>query len=171
MSLSKTLSKTLSMTLSIDPSRCIGCLNCQLACASRDWDQYFPVGSKINLVFFKEGGQVPVTCFQCAEAPCRTVCLTGALQMDAQSGVIVSDPKKCVGCRACVAVCPFGNISYSEAGSRIEKCDRCQGSPRCAAACPSGAISYQPEARLPLAKREAFASSLREASLEKTSPA
>ncbi|MDR1112090.1 MAG: 4Fe-4S dicluster domain-containing protein [Deltaproteobacteria bacterium] len=150
-------------TIQVTPGRCIGCLNCELACASRDWGQYFPVGSKIGLVFFSEGGQVPVTCFQCDEAPCLKVCRTGALARNEATGVIAVEPERCVGCRTCVSVCPFGNIAYSRAGRRAEKCDQCQGAPRCAAACPSGALRYVEDEEEAKARRRAFAESLRQA--------
>jgi Fe-S-cluster-containing hydrogenase component 2 len=149
-------------TIQVTPSRCIGCLNCELACASRDWGQYYPAGSKINLVFFKDGGQVPVTCFQCDEAPCLKVCQTGALARDETTGVISSNPDRCVGCRTCVSVCPFGNINYSKIGRRVEKCDQCQGQPRCAAVCPSGALKYVDDVQAVRSRRRAFAESLRE---------
>ncbi|MDR2456393.1 MAG: 4Fe-4S dicluster domain-containing protein [Deltaproteobacteria bacterium] len=155
---------TAKKVIQVTPSRCVGCLNCELACASRDWGSYFPCGSKINLVFLKAGGQVPVACFQCDQAPCLAVCRTGALARDPDTGVISPDPQKCVGCRACVAVCPFGNIAWSEAGSRIEKCDQCEGAPRCVAVCPSGALAYAEEADKSKARRRLFAESLMEAS-------
>ena len=153
-------------TIRVTPSRCLGCLNCELACASRDWGRYFPCGSKINLVFLKKGGQVPVACFQCETAPCLAVCRTGALSRSARTGVIASDPAKCVGCRACVAVCPFGNIAWSEAGRRVEKCDQCGGEPRCVAVCPSGALAYAEEGDQAKSRRKLFAESLLEASKE-----
>jgi Fe-S-cluster-containing hydrogenase component 2 len=149
-------------TIKIDPARCIGCLNCELACASRDWSQYFPAGSKINLVFFKSGGQVPITCFQCEEAPCLRVCRTGALRRDENTGVISALAQKCIGCRTCQSVCPFGNITYSQTGHRVEKCDQCQGAPRCAAICPSGAISYVTDDGDSNSKRRLFAESLQQ---------
>ncbi|MDR0354443.1 MAG: 4Fe-4S dicluster domain-containing protein [Deltaproteobacteria bacterium] len=150
-------------TIHVNPAKCIGCLNCELACASRDWGSYFPAGSKINVVFFRDGGQAPVSCFQCDDAPCLRVCRTGALSRNEATGVISSDPEKCIGCRTCVFVCPFGNIAYSKPGRRVEKCDQCQGAPRCAAICPSGALSYVEEEGQIKSRRRAYAESLKEA--------
>ena len=151
-------------TIQVTPSRCVGCLNCELACASRDWGKYFPCGSKINLVFLKAGWKVPVACFQCDQAPCLAVCRTGALARDEGTGVISSNSAKCVVCRACVSVCPFGNIAWSEAGGRVEKCDQCEGAPRCVSACPSGALAYAEDGGQAKTRRRLFAESLMEAS-------
>jgi Fe-S-cluster-containing hydrogenase component 2 len=150
-------------SININPGKCIGCLNCELACASRDWGRYFPSGSKINLVFFKAGGQVPLTCFQCEDAPCLKVCRTGALSRNEETSVISADGERCIGCRACSAVCPFGNISYSKVGGLPEKCDQCGGAPRCVAICPSGALSYSEDNETLRGRRRAFAESLKEA--------
>ena len=145
--------------LHITPSRCIGCLNCELACASRDWGEYFPAPARINLVFFRAGGQVPVHCFQCDSAPCLAVCRTGALGRDEATGVVTTNHERCIGCRACVSACPFGNMDYAPAGRRAVKCDLCQGAPRCAAACPSRALEYGPLDEPIRNKRQAFAAS------------
>ncbi len=150
-------------TLLITPSRCIGCLNCELACSSRFWGEYFPAPARINLTFFKDGGQVPITCFQCDSAPCASVCRTGALTRDEAGGVLEVNPDRCIGCRMCVMACPFGNVAYSPAGRRAVKCDQCQGQPRCAAACPSRAIEFVPDEAAAKDRRAAFAASLKEA--------
>jgi Fe-S-cluster-containing hydrogenase component 2 len=148
--------------VTVRPSLCIGCLNCELACASRDWGSLWPAPSRISLVFFRDGSRVPLTCFQCDNAPCLSVCRTGALSRDAQ-GVVAADPARCIGCRACSAVCPFGNVAYFPAARSAVKCDQCGGAPRCVAACPSGALRYEEDAASVKAKREAFARTLKAA--------
>ena len=150
-------------TLMITPSRCIGCLNCELACSSRSWTEYFPAPSKINLIFFRDGGQVPVACFQCHEAPCLAVCRTGALHRRPEDGVVDVKPARCIGCRMCVMACPFGNIVYSQAGLRAVKCDQCQGEPRCLAVCPSGAIEFVPDEGSARSRRQSLAAGLKAA--------
>jgi len=146
--------------IQVHPSRCMGCLNCELACASREWGEYFPAPAKINLVFFKDGGQVPVGCFQCEGAPCMAVCRTGALRREEAGGAVVTVPERCLGCRACVSACPFGSITYAPAGHRAVKCDLCQGEPRCVAACPARALEFAVEDETTRNKRQAFAASL-----------
>lgn len=54
-------------------------------------------------------------------------------------GGIKADPHKCVGCGACVSLCPMGNISVAEKGVRFAgKCTMCY---RCFANCPQKAIT------------------------------
>lgn len=150
-------------TLLITPSRCIGCLNCELACASRDWAERFPAPSRLGVAFFREGGSVPVTCFQCDNAPCLAVCRTGALARDPETGVVAVKAENCIGCRLCVMACPFGNMAYSPELRRAVKCDQCGGHPRCAAACPSGAIEFVEGGAAALGRRQTFARGLKEA--------
>jgi Fe-S-cluster-containing hydrogenase component 2 len=133
-----------------------------MACASRDWAERFPAPSKISVAFFREGGQVPITCFQCDSAPCLSVCKTGALHLNAR-GVVEVAGEKCVGCRMCVMACPFGNVSYSPAMRRAVKCDQCGGLPRCAAACPSRAIEFVPDEETVRERRHSFAKGLKNA--------
>lgn len=149
-------------TLSVTPSRCIGCLNCELACSARDWAERFPAPAKISVAFFRDGGQVPITCFQCDSAPCLAVCKTGALRRNTE-GVIEVTGENCVGCRACVMACPFGNVVYSPVMKRAIKCDQCGGSPRCAAACPSRAIEFVADGEAVRQRRHNFARGLKEA--------
>lgn len=149
-------------TLMINPSRCIGCLNCELACSCRDWAEYFPAPSKIKVLFFRGEGQVPVTCFQCDGAPCLSVCRTGALKRN-EIGVVSVDAERCIGCRMCVMACPFGNVVYSQRARRAVKCDQCGGEPRCASVCPSRAIEFVPDERAAAERRRAVAASLKEA--------
>jgi Fe-S-cluster-containing hydrogenase component 2 len=148
-------------TLLISPAKCIGCLNCELACASRHWTRQFPAPPRIRLCFFKEGGNVPVTCFQCDSAPCAAVCPSGALSLNAETGVIEHDPKRCLGCRACVLNCPFGHAAYDFKARQVLKCDQCQGSPRCAAACPAKAIEFRTEDQITAERRRNLAQALR----------
>lgn len=149
-------------TLMINPSRCIGCLNCELACSSGDWHKYFPAPSKINVSFFRDGGQVPVACFQCDGAPCLGVCRTGALRRS-DLGVVAVEEERCIGCRMCVMACPFGNVIYSPKARRAVKCDQCGGEPRCVSACPSRAIEYVPDEKAAGERRRTLAAGLKEA--------
>ena len=64
----------------------------------------------------------PMTCQQCDDAPCISVCKTEALSRD-DKNVVKVDSSKCIGCRMCVMACPFGNMSYHWEQNTAIKCD------------------------------------------------
>lgn len=105
-------------------------------------------------------------CFQCANPPCVTVCPVGATWQE-PDGITVVDYDWCIGCRYCMAACPYWARRFNWAGpvvpaeevnpnqhylgnrarraGAVEKCTFCihrtrQGQlPACAEACPTGA--------------------------------
>ena len=82
-------------------------------------------------------------CRHCEDAPCLEACLSGAMYRDKESGLVLADENKCVGCWMCIMVCPFGVITRSTSEKRIaSKCDLCQGEkePVCVKNCPNEAI-------------------------------
>jgi Fe-S-cluster-containing hydrogenase component 2 len=48
----------------------------------------------------------------------------------------------CIGCRMCVAICPFGAMSFDALAQKVIKCDFCDGDPLCASFCDVKAIRY-----------------------------
>lgn len=106
----------------IDLKRCIGCQACTLACK----EEYgVPRGIFWTKTLLEEIGTYPnVTrvftpqiCNHCDEAPCEAVCPTGATYVDEDSGVVLVDYNKCVGCRACAVACPYNNRHYLPKGA------------------------------------------------------
>ena len=69
----------------------------------------------------------PLMCLQCDTAACEKVCPSGALKRNEATGALVVDDAKCIRCKMCVQACPFGNIAYDPAKSRILRCDLCDG--------------------------------------------
>jgi molybdopterin-containing oxidoreductase family iron-sulfur binding subunit len=112
---------------------------------------------------------VPVACQQCRNAPCTKVCPTGATWTD-PDGIVVVDYDWCIGCRYCMAACPYGarHFNWGEPtipsgqlnpkthvlGNRprpkgvVEKCTFCiqrtrNGRyPACVEVCPVGARKF-----------------------------
>lgn len=95
----------------IDLKRCIGCHACTMACKAAN--------STLPGVFWarvleKEEGRyptikrtyLPVLCNHCENPPCRDVCPTGATSKR-EDGIVFQDYDKCMGCRACIAACPY----------------------------------------------------------------
>jgi anaerobic carbon-monoxide dehydrogenase iron sulfur subunit len=93
---------------------------------------------------------VPLLCKQCENAPCATVCPTGAIRVDEQYGFKIVNKEKCIGCHSCMLTCPFGLISMDKSGKAAQKCDMCidrfeEGiEPVCVQICPRGALSLKP---------------------------
>lgn len=138
---------------------CIDCKRCEVACKAfhsryKDAVKAYKLGDEtaVNRVHV-EGGpllSVAVNCRHCAKPKCVEGCISGAMRRDPVTGVVTSDPEKCVGCRTCVSMCPFGCVKVELIGSKALaiKCDLCgdglgtPGEPSCVAACPNRALIY-----------------------------
>ena len=129
--------------LSIDPGRCTGCLQCELACSYEHTGVFNPSRSVIRVFnFHDEGRFVPYTCTQCSEAWCMRACPVDAITADAATGARVVSEESCVGCKVCTIACPFGTVNYVQATGKVAKCDLCGGDPACVRACPTEAITW-----------------------------
>lgn len=129
--------------LLIDPGKCTGCVQCELACSYENEGLFMPAKSRIRVfTFHHEGRFVPYTCTQCAEAWCMHACPVDAIVLNAQTGAKDIVDARCVGCKVCTIACPFGTVNYNEATGKVIKCDLCGGDPACAKACPTEAITW-----------------------------
>ncbi len=130
--------------LLVTPSRCTGCRSCEIACAFSHPDRIGKPGkSTIRAYLYKLPDKgTPVVCLQCESAACVEVCPTDALVRNEATGAVDVDFDRCIRCRSCVYACPFGNISFDDAGNRVLKCDLCNGEPRCAQFCPTQSLQF-----------------------------
>ena len=130
-------------SLHIDPAKCTGCLQCEMACSYENYQVFNPAKSRIKVFdFHHTGRKVPYTCTQCDEAWCLHACPVEAIKVDAATGAKVVLENVCVGCKVCTIACPFGTVNYVQDTGKVQKCDLCGGNPACAEACPTGAITY-----------------------------
>jgi carbon-monoxide dehydrogenase iron sulfur subunit len=129
--------------LMIDYEKCTGCRLCELVCSVMHDGISNPARSRIKVMKWEsEGIYVPVSCQQCEDAPCMNVCPTKAISHDEDTGALLVNYNKCIGCRSCMAVCPFGAMNYNVIDKKVFKCDLCGGDPQCAKFCEVHAVSF-----------------------------
>ncbi|MCE4598603.1 MAG: 4Fe-4S dicluster domain-containing protein [Desulfurococcales archaeon] len=106
--------------LLIDLSRCIGCRACEAACKV---ENFVPPGKYWLYVLEWEMGEypnvkrvfVPMNCMHCENPACIPACPVNAITKN-EYGVVLVDYNKCIGCKYCVAACPYGAIDIYEGG-------------------------------------------------------
>ncbi len=99
----------------IDLQRCTGCGGCVISCKSENNVQRGNAwaGRKIKTVGKFPNVRfefIPTLCNQCENAPCVKGCPTGAMHKG-YGDITMHTPKKCIGCKTCMAVCPYDVIS------------------------------------------------------------
>lgn len=133
----------MAKVLNIDYQKCTGCRTCEMVCSAKHDGVLNPMRSRIKVMKWEaEGLYVPMSCQQCQDAPCMNVCPVKAISRDEDLARVMIDYDVCIGCRSCVAVCPFGAMSFNTIDKQVFKCDLCDGDPQCARFCDVNAIEY-----------------------------
>jgi Fe-S-cluster-containing dehydrogenase component len=87
---------------------------------------------------------VPIICMACEQAPCIKVCPMNA-RIRQKNGTVTTNTEVCIGCRACVYICPVGSPAVDPSTGQTMTCDMCadeSGEPWCVTACrPEGALT------------------------------
>jgi carbon-monoxide dehydrogenase iron sulfur subunit len=151
-------------TVFVNPERCIGCRQCEFACAVAHSQSHDPAAAPFETPrphsrIHVDAGTAyntsfPNKCRHCDPAPCVEVCPTGAMHRDSDHGVVLADGHKCIACAMCAMVCPFDVITFHTAANgsppRVvaTKCDGCvdrvraAGIPACVDACKVDALVF-----------------------------
>jgi Fe-S-cluster-containing dehydrogenase component len=134
----------------IDNRRCIGCHACSVACKA---EHEVPLGVARTWVKYIEKGTFPETrrtftvtrCNHCDDAPCVEICPTTAL-FKRRDGIVDFDPRRCIGCKACMQACPYDALYIDPRTETAAKCNFCAHrvevglEPPCVTVCPTQAI-------------------------------
>lgn len=159
----------------VDTARCIGCWTCAVACKIENnipvnnwWNRVLTVGGE-NLD--TPAGTYPelsmdfytIACQHCENPACTRVCPVEATYKDTETGTVHQDYSRCIGCRMCIAACPYTGVrsfnwkepeqyfefamgaadSPTHEKHVVEKCNMCahrlasKGEPACINACPA----------------------------------
>ena len=142
--------------LLINEGLCIGCDNCERACAATH-DGTSRLDREAGPTFAQL--HVPTSCRHCEDPHCMTDCPPDAIRRAPNGEVYIRD--NCIGCGNCEKNCPYGVIQMAAAvkqgPKKAVKCDMCKdlsGGPACVRACPTGAaIRVGPESLMDLVAR------------------
>ncbi len=96
----------------------------------------------------------PKSCLHCEDAPCVTVCPTGASYKRSEDGIVLVNEDDCMGCGLCAWACPYGAREMDVAEGVMKKCTLCVDRiynenipqedrvPSCVRTCPAGARHF-----------------------------
>jgi carbon-monoxide dehydrogenase iron sulfur subunit len=143
-----------------DPNKCIGCINCELACSAShmglDIDTVYEmalngeiIAPSRNKVIKVDGKTAPMQCMQCLDAPCLEACPVDIIKFE--DGYVKYYEDDCIGCQSCDMVCPYGAVVMAvntKPDAPISQmvaltCDLCggeNGKQACINICPTDAI-------------------------------
>jgi len=167
------------MGVLVDTTVCVGCRNCEWACKdahnlpASNLDSYEdrkiletkrrPDHTALTVVNEYSHGKnsnlsidVKVQCMHCDHPACVSACIVGAFSKQ-ENGSVIWDTDMCIGCRYCMAACPFQIPAFEfdkALNPQIMKCDFCfertkEGKlPACVEICPVEALTYGPRTEL-----------------------
>ena len=166
---------TVKLGLVIDLDTCVGCHACVISCKGWNTENYGaplsdqdpygadPTGAFLNRVHSYEVQppdgtaqliHFPKSCLHCEDAPCVTVCPTGASYKRAEDGIVLVNESSCIGCGLCAWACPYGAREMDAAAKVMKKCTLCvdriynenlpeeDRQPACVRTCPSNARHF-----------------------------
>ena len=147
-----------------DSTRCVGCQNCEFACAEANGLPEPTDTPDIGVLrktdetrrtvingYNTSKGEIYIKrqCLHCNEPACTAACLTQAMHKT-KEGPVIWRGEKCMGCRYCMVSCPFDipKFEYFSANPKITKCDMCHDRllegkiPACVENCEAEALVF-----------------------------
>ena len=127
----------------LDATRCIGCRNIQAPGARPRRVESFETGTYPQVGMF----HLSVGCNHCDDPACVANCPTLAMHKTSD-GIVLHDDARCVQCKNCMTVCPYGAPQWDADAQMIVKCDSCYDlrkagmNPTCVDACPTRALKF-----------------------------
>jgi Ni/Fe-hydrogenase subunit HybB-like protein/Fe-S-cluster-containing dehydrogenase component len=152
------------MGILYDPTLCVGCRECVLACAEAAGCEDPEAAGKphaelgpgaLTVLERRVAGDadtfVKVQCMHCVDPACVSACMLGAMRLN-QDGSVTWNADLCVGCRYCQIACPFNvpRFEWDTPTPRLRKCELCPErrarglAPACVERCRRGALLYGP---------------------------
>ncbi|MFB3852346.1 MAG: 4Fe-4S dicluster domain-containing protein [Vicinamibacterales bacterium] len=136
----------------IDTRRCVGCMDCVVACKT---ENEVPEGLNRDWIAYDTNGTFPTLrtevrserCNHCDSPPCVTCCPTSASHVEPLGNVVLVTREKCIGCKACLASCPY-DARFVHPEGYADKCTFCfhrveKGLlPACVAVCPTHCMHF-----------------------------
>ena len=136
----------------IDTTKCVGCMDCVVACKT---ENDVPDGFCRDWIVEEVKGRMPdlsmeirsERCNMCDDPPCVYCCPTGASHVEDFGQLVQIDADKCIGCKACLAACPYG-ARYTHPDGYADKCTFCvhrlkEGKrPACVSVCPTHCMYF-----------------------------
>ncbi|MCX7749108.1 MAG: 4Fe-4S dicluster domain-containing protein [Clostridia bacterium] len=133
---------------------CVNCKLCEVYCAAAHSNYKNDVykafkkspSKPLSRIIVEEKNPLSfgLQCRHCDNPRCVKSCITGAMQKDPQTGIVINDENRCIGCWTCILTCPFGAISRDYKQKKVaSKCDFCMengGEPACVKNCPNDAL-------------------------------
>ncbi len=137
--------------MAIDTKRCVGCADCVVACQT---ENNVPVGYCRDWIVQETTGSYPdlyleirsERCNHCSDAPCVRSCPTSASHYG-EGGIVLVDHDECIGCKACIASCPY-DARFVHPEGYVDKCTFCihrvqeDKDPACVEVCPTHAMIF-----------------------------
>jgi Fe-S-cluster-containing dehydrogenase component len=136
----------------IDTARCVGCTDCVIACKT---ENRVPEGFCRDWIETEVDGRFPTPrleirserCNHCDRPPCVACCPTAASHVEAYGRVVLVDHERCIGCKACLAACPY-DARFIHPQGYADKCTFCMHRvregllPACVAVCPTRCMHF-----------------------------